>query len=657
MIDRYIAVCFPPLEPGQFVVVSPTSVCYAESPDEDLRPFVRGERNSPWKVIERPVDLIPTSDFFNDLLEMSIGSENLLRFFIHGGVSMWQFLPSYIWREFFLAIQFVDIGLEIIERTKPNRIRVLTTTPQWNEVWVGAWQALCQAHGIGMTVEQMPSPDPGSLFRRMVRPLAHALKIREMLSEKQEFLYRRKLRSLAKQAQERTRAKGCGESGKKLLFATHSRYWSVREIDRRRTGYDSHYSPIIARLRDLGWRCFIGIDCPYVSHEICLQKLSEQIQYSDEDIVWRNFYSYGDYLKLRAGRLSSKTALAVKWGKMREDPTFLQEFQYRNIPLMPALCNVLEKAFLKTLPDCWEMLLITRIMLDREQPNAVMATYETGPFQRALLIAAKERGIPTIGLMHGMIFRNHYDYCHKRIFNDRRGIEEGFIIPDRFCVWGQFHRRVLTENFSYPKDSVVVTGSWQHEVCDREDMKRKAATLRGKLCKNGNEKVVLLGGSGENVVDLLSICLEEVMKWENHRVIVKLHPICESLGLVDRYADLERAGLLARGEDLLSSIMASDLVISQVSTAISEAVLLDRPVIWANFLRIRGYEAYLDDGAVLYAETKQELAKAIEQALYDEPAIQRLANARRQMRVNFFGPEGQVPSENVARIVNDMTGR
>ena len=147
------------------------------------------------------------------------------------------------------------------------------------------------------------------------------------------------------------------------------------------------------------------------------------------------------------------------------------------------------------------------------------------------------------------------------------------------------------------------------------------------------------------------------MKWENHRVIVKLHPICESLGLVDRYADLERAGLLARGEDLLSSIMASDLVISQVSTAISEAVLLDRPVIWANFLRIRGYEAYLDDGAVLYAETKQELAKAIEQALYDEPAIQRLANARRQMRVNFFGPEGQVPSENVARTVNDMTGR
>ncbi|HOE12357.1 MAG TPA: hypothetical protein PLQ35_01260 [bacterium] len=657
MTDRHIIVYFPPLEPGQFVVVSPTSVCYAQSPDEDVRPFVRGERDSPWTEIERAVDLIPTNDFFNDLLEMSIGNENLLQFFIHGGVSMWQFLPSYIWREFFLAIQFIDMGLEIIERTKPDRIRVLTTTPQWNKVWIGAWQVLCQAHGIGMTVEKSPSPDQGSLFRRAIRPLAKSLKIREMLSEKEEFLYRRELRSLARQAEDGMNVDGHSRAGKKLLFATHSRYWSIRETGERKESYDLIYSTIIRELETMGWDAFVGIDCPYTSHEICLQKLQEQISYSDSEIVWRNFYSYGNYCESRMGFLAARIAFAAKWRRMQKDPGFLQQFQYRNIPLMPALRDILKTAFLKILPDCWEMLLIARTMLDREKPNAVMATYETGPFQRALLIASKERGNPTVGLMHGMIFRNHYDYCHQRIFNDNRGIKEGFIIPDRFCVWGEFHRRVLTENFVYPRDSVVVTGSWQHEVCDREDMKKKAEALREQLCNTGNEKVMLLGGCGENVADFLSICIEEVLKKKNHRIIVKLHPICERLGLIDRYADLEHAGLLARGEDLLSSIMASDLVISQVSTTIAEAVLLDRAVIWANFSKCVGYEAYLDDGAVLYAETKEELAKAIKQALYDEPTILRLAENRKQMRVNFFGPEGQVPSENVARTVHDMTGR
>ncbi|HQP98553.1 MAG TPA: hypothetical protein PLY86_08880 [bacterium] len=657
MTDRRITVCFPPPEPGQFIVVSPTSVCYTESSDEDLPPFVRGEHDSPWREIERPVDLFPTNDFFNDLLEMSIGNESLLQFFIHGGVSMWQFLPSYVWREFFLAIQFIDMGLEIIERTRPARIHVLTTTPQWNEVWIGTWQALCQARGIGITVEETPSRDRGSLFRRAIRPLAKSLKIREMLSEKDEFLYRRELRSLAEQAKERTGANGRNEVGKKLLFATHSRYWSIRETGEHKESYDLIYSTIIRELGVLGWDAFVGIDCPYTGHEICLQKLREQIPHSNPEIIWRNFYSYGGYCESRMGFIASRIAFAAKWRRMQNDLGFLQQFQYRNTPLMPALRDILTTAFLKILPECWEMLLIARTMLDREKPNAVMATYETGPFQRALLIAAKEREIPTVGLMHGMIFRNHYDYCHERVFNDRRGIEEGFIIPDRFCVWGEFHRRVLTENFIYPRDSVVVTGSWQHEVCDREDMKRKAATLRDKLCKTGNERVILLGGCGENVADFLSICVEEVMKWENHRIIVKLHPICERLGLIDRYADLERAGLLARGEDLLSSILASDLVISQVSTTISEVVLLDRPVIWANFWKCTGYEAYLDDSAVLYTETNEELTKSIEQGLYDEPTMCRLAEARKHMRVNFFGPEEWIPSKNVARTVDDGAGK
>ncbi|HQO34977.1 MAG TPA: hypothetical protein PLG59_09960, partial [bacterium] len=100
-----------------------------------------------------------------------------------------------------------------------------------------------------------------------------------------------------------------------------------------------------------------------------------------------------------------------------------------------------------------------------------------------------------------------------------------------------------------------------------------------------------------------------------------------------------------------------DLVISQVSTTISEVVLLDRPVIWANFWKCTGYEAYLDDSAVLYTETNEELTKSIEQGLYDEPTICRLAEARKHMRVNFFGPEEWIPSKNVARTVDDGAGK
>jgi len=70
---------------------------------------------------------------------------------------------------------------------------------------------------------------------------------------------------------------------------------------------------------------------------------------------------------------------------------------------------------------------------------------------------------------------------------------------------------------------------------------------------------------------------------------------------------------------LVVAIMIADLVISQVSTTVSEAVLLNKPAILVNFENLAGAETYVDHAICLYARDREEPRSTIEKAF--EPSV------------------------------------
>lgn len=93
---------------------------------------------------------------------------------------------------------------------------------------------------------------------------------------------------------------------------------------------------------------------------------------------------------------------------------------------------------------------------------------------------------------------------------------------------------------------------------------------------------------------------------------------------------------MSRAGELADVLAASDLVVSQLSTVISEAVLADRPVVVADFDRQEGWSAYKDSEATLVASTADELADAAA-SVQDPKVAERLRQGRARLVDDFFG--------------------
>lgn len=90
-----------------------------------------------------------------------------------------------------------------------------------------------------------------------------------------------------------------------------------------------------------------------------------------------------------------------------------------------------------------------RRLLEELRPGAILLTHEG--IRTSWLIAARDLGIPTFAVQHGIIYPTHPGYRHPR--------HPGLVLPSCTFVFGDYERRVLLEHGGYRPDEVVVSGS------------------------------------------------------------------------------------------------------------------------------------------------------------------------------------------------------
>src|SRR5690242_308754 len=78
------------------------------------------------------------------------------------------------------------------------------------------------------------------------------------------------------------------------------------------------------------------------------------------------------------------------------------------------------------------------------------------------MLEARRRGMPTVGLQHGFIYRSWLNYLHEE--DEMRAdpgnrLDSGFPRPTRTLVFDDYARSHLERCGRFPPESIVVTGS------------------------------------------------------------------------------------------------------------------------------------------------------------------------------------------------------
>ena len=112
-------------------------------------------------------DYRKTNELLNDLQDARVAGRSLIEFLSYNGVSMWQFLPAYVWPFFFRAVELIDVVLQLVEDVKPKEIRVFPVSDYTDPIWQGVVQSIGDRNGIRVT--QLGHPLSKQYFRMQVR--------------------------------------------------------------------------------------------------------------------------------------------------------------------------------------------------------------------------------------------------------------------------------------------------------------------------------------------------------------------------------------------------------------------------------------------------------------------------------------------------------
>ena len=283
--------------------------------------------------------------------------------------------------------------------------------------------------------------------------------------------------------------------------------------------------------------------------------------------------------------------------------------------------------------------------------KALMVVKEMYASEMVSIAAARELGIPTIGVQHGTIFPMHL------IYTVPRGYVEGAPVPDYFAVYGEYAKDVVSRLGSYPAHRVLVTGGARFDRLVRQPADRASARRRVGLPLDA--RVILLTTQFYPwFPEAARALFQAAARRTDCTICVKTHQIFDRP--LDFYRDLAReVGLTGvryfedHFEDLLS---ACDVLVSASSTTVFEAILLGRPTICVNFSDEPDRYPYVSDGGSLGARREEELSDALDLLLSND-ASEELAAGRQRFLRQHAGPSAEgLAAEALARSVLAVAG-
>ena len=557
---------------------------------------------------EQVLNYNSTNKFFNDLAFCKFRKKNLSDYFKIFSFNFWQFMPSFIWPRIYHCLRF-HAGMEVLlDKYQPSKVEfIIPKDGTFREV-----RELIKATCIkkGVLFEDLSPPPFFFNFYYFFKGSSLGLILGFIIRQLSFFIKKLTINRVSNLLI---------KSFPKIdvLFLTYGE----RYFKKNGQYYsDENFSSIISLINKDGFKTgLIDLDDSKLNNEFLNKS---------------NFIKFGYLLSIpELFKLLLFYFSAIKNYKQLTRRFSESEILLNGVDVKYALLPILRAGILDFAVLSYIYLLKADRILSEKLPKAICLTYETGPVQRAFLIVGKRKNILTFGYQHGMIFSNHYDYSHKYV-NENANQSFEFIIPSQLFVWGRFWEKVLSENFNYLKINLNSVGYWKYKTIDSEVYKSKDSEPKLNIG---------LFSTCFRTEEFINDVLIALKGNQNLKIYVKLHPSEQSLNFQSYLKSRIDSGLIFLS-DLYDAIGIVDIVISQYSTAVSEAILYNKEVILCDFYSFDFPPVYEKYNVVKFAKNSTDLPRLLrEKSELSEESRSRFIN-------DFFG-EYKTSNEVISKII------
>jgi hypothetical protein len=261
--------------------------------------------------------------------------------------------------------------------------------------------------------------------------------------------------------------------------------------------------------------------------------------------------------------------------------------------------------------------------LDRLEPSAVVTYAEAGGWGRAIMLEARRRGITTIGVQHGFIYRHWLNYLHEpdeMLPSPGNRRDNGFPRPTSTLLFDGFAEQHLRQNGHFPEGSTLVTGSTRLEQfvrtaaaltpSDREAIRREAGVSTGR--------VVLVAAKHDQLGPWFRALVDAVAQMPGVRIVVKPHPAEGSEPYARDAAHTSVVFVAAPQTDLARLTAVADVLVTANSTAAIEAMAIGVPTLVVGLPT--NLSPFVDVGAMAGVSRIEDLSHELSRVLNDDRA-------------------------------------
>ena len=284
--------------------------------------------------------------------------------------------------------------------------------------------------------------------------------------------------------------------------------------------------------------------------------------------------------------------------------------------------------------------------LETLRPRVALTYAEAGGWGRALMLECRRRGIRSVGLQHGFIYRHWLNYLHEpdEMAPARDHPEDaGFPRPGLTLLFDDYARRHLEQRGRFPPDSLAVTGSPRLDALVAAARSVTAGDIAGAREAAGvaeSAALVVLVAKHKEARHVLLPLVQAVAAMPGVQLAIKTHP-AETPDVYEGAAGGQpNVRVLPASAPLAPLLRASRAVVTVNSTVALDAAVLGIPALVIGLPN--NLSPFVEAGIMAGAASPGEIAPALRRILYDEGFRRQIEEERSAYLTRFgIGSDGQ----------------
>jgi hypothetical protein len=245
---------------------------------------------------------------------------------------------------------------------------------------------------------------------------------------------------------------------------------------------------------------------------------------------------------------------------------------------------------------------------------------EAGGVGRALILEARRRGVRTVGLQHGFIYRQWLNYLHEADEWRPAGTDRGVPAPDQTLLYDRWAEGHLRHDGHFPEDALAVTGSPRLDVLAARLAARtageRAETRQAFGVTRPEQRLVLLTAKFSEVKDDLPSLVAAIDTMPDAHLVIKAHPAETADVYAPLVANTAHITVAAPEADLAALLGSADAVVTKNSTVALDGLALGIPALVIGLPN--NLTPFVEAGVMLGADGPGTTRERLAAVLYDQ---------------------------------------